>query len=66
MSRIVTFSGQTITERVSNIYNLSYIILAHEGPSIEILHTKIIFYKIPSILSIHTNLKKNFFVRPIS
>ena len=29
--------------------------LTHEGPSIEILHTKIIFHKIPSILGIHTN-----------
>ena len=35
--------------------------LTHEGPSIEILHTKIIFYKIPSILSIHTNFKKYLF-----
>ena len=41
------------------------LLLTQEGPSIEILHTKIIFYKIPSILSIHTNLKI-FFVRPIS
>ena len=31
--------------------------LTHEGPSIEILHTKIIFHKIPSILGIHMNLK---------
>ena len=29
--------------------------LTHEGPSIEILHTKIIFHKIPSILGIHMN-----------
>ena len=40
--------------------------LTHEGPSIEILHTKIIFHKIPSILGIHMNLKKKFFVRPTS
>ena len=40
--------------------------LTHEGPSIEILRTKIVFHKIPSILGIHVNLKKKFFVRPTS
>ena len=29
--------------------------LTHEGPSIEKLHTKIIFHQIPSILGMHMN-----------
>ena len=31
---------------------MTYGILTHESPSIEILHTKIIFHEIPSILGI--------------
>ena len=46
------------------VLNLRGATLTHEGPGIEILHTKIIFHKIPSILGIHTNLI--FFVRPTS
>ena len=64
--RILAFRPY-ISHSTSAFKELKIPMLTHEGPSIEILHTKIIFYKILCILSIHTNLKKKkIFVRPIS